>query len=77
MNHNFAPQQNSIFEASSSYLPPMLLLSSSYQSRIDPVLIPYRNTETLRKQYGIDTGAIRKWWEEHRKSKENTKNDDF
>ena len=48
------------FWASSSYHPPIILLSSSYHSRIDPVSIPYRNTETIRKQYGIDTGAIRK-----------------
>ncbi len=70
-NHNITLERNPIFEVSSSlhppifllsssYLPPIFLLSSSYQSRIDPVLIPYRNTETIRKQYGIDTGAIRK-----------------
>ena len=44
----------------SRHFPPLFLLSSSYQSRIDPVSIPYRNTETIRKQYGIDTGTIRK-----------------
>ena len=59
-NHNITLERNPIFEVSSSLHPPIFLLSSSYQSRIDPVLIPYRNTETIRKQYGIDTGAIRK-----------------
>ena len=59
-NHNITLERNPIFEVSSSLQPPIILLSSSYQSRIDPVLIPYRNTETIRKQYGIDTGAIRK-----------------
>ena len=58
-NHNITLERNPIFEVSSSLHPPIILLSSSYQSRIDPVLIPYRNTETIRKQYGIDTGAIR------------------
>ena len=59
-NHNIALERNPIFEVSSSLHPPFILLSSSYRPPINPVLIPYRNTETIRKQYGIDTGAIRK-----------------
>ena len=47
-NHNITLERNPIFEVSSSLHPPIILLSSSYQSRIDPVLIPYRNTETIR-----------------------------
>ena len=54
----------------SRHFPSLFLLSSSYQSRIDPVSIPYRNTETIRKQYGIDTGAIRKWGEKHGRNME-------
>ena len=51
--------------------PPIVLLSSSYQSRINPVSIPYRfrinpvlfpyqSRIGIRKQYGNNTGAIRK-----------------
>ena len=68
-NQNIGVYRNSIFKASSSLHPPIFLLSSSYRSRINPVSIPYRNTETIRKQYGIDTGPIRKWWEMLRSNK--------
>ena len=47
----------------------IVLVSISYQSRIDPVLIPYRSpivllsfslpeAETIRKQYGNNTRSI-------------------
>ena len=52
----------------------IVLVSFSYQSRIDPVLIPYRSpivllsfslpeAETIRKQYGNNTETIRKQYE--------------
>ena len=52
-----------------SYRSRIVLVSISYQSRIDPVLIPYRSpiillsfslpeAETIRKRYGNNTRSI-------------------
>ena len=60
MNHDFTQQQNSIFEASSSYLPPMLLLSFPYRSRIDLVSEYGNNTGLIRGRYGNDRKNIGK-----------------
>ena len=65
---------------SSSYHPPIILLSIPYRSRIDPVsipycfrivsvLFPYRFRIGIRKQYGIDTGTIRERYGNDRRNK--------
>ena len=41
------------------FLPPFILLSSSYRPPINPVSIPYWSRIGIRKQYGNNTGLIR------------------
>ena len=64
--------------------PPIILPLSSHHFRIVSVLFPYRsrinpvseygnNTETIRKQYGIDTGMIRERYENDGRNIEGTR----
>ena len=58
-----------LFLLSSSYRPPIVLLSIPYWSRIDPVSEYGNNTETIRDWYGNDTEKIEGTREKLKKSK--------